>query len=65
MQPFIVLTILAAVILSGRMLILAVQQTIIGNTLATNYQSSADLIAWIIFVVLSSIASVLVKRNIK
>ena len=64
-HPFIVLTILSAVMLSGRVLILAVQQTIIGNTLATNYQSSADLIAWDIFVVLSVIASLLVKRNIK
>lgn len=64
-QPFIVLTLLAAVMLTGRMLILAVQQTIIGNTLATNYQSSADLIAWVIFVVFSSIALLLVKRNIK
>jgi len=64
-QPFFVLTILAAVMLLGRVLILAVQQTVIGNTLATNYQSSADLIAWIIFVVLSPIASLLVKKNIK
>lgn len=64
-HSFMAFLILTGVILLGRVLVLAVQQTIIGNTLSTNYQSSADSIAWVIFVVLSAFASLLTKRNAK
>ena len=64
-QPFVALVMLAAVILAGRVLILAVQQTIIGNTLTTNYQSSADLIFWFIFVILTAITTLFIKKSFK